>query len=183
MMAPRASWVCIGAVLLAAGCRGGGVTPRTATDANACGERRISPGGRPCCTPGGTMGEVPGTTCDSCVAPTCRGCPEDRPGVTCIPAQNDGGVYGRCVADGEEIEGKVIGAYCCNRAGTSSRGTTIPAQVPAAVGNPGADARGCVQRAPVSVQICARCGDSVCAPWENSCNCPADCAPADSPTR
>ena len=100
---------------------------------------------------------------------TCLGCPGEIPGANCYPPQPDGGIYGRCRLDGEDIEGKVIGAYCCNHdADSGMLGHTIPSQEPSGAGE-------CVQVNPPSVLICSRCGDDVCSGWENRCNCPVDC--------
>jgi hypothetical protein len=88
-------------------------------------------------------------------------------GQTCYPPQPDGGIYGHCIADGNQIEGKVIGAYCCNRTSPDSRGSVISTEIVVD--------GGCAMQAPPSVGICSVCGDKVCAAWENHCNCPADC--------
>jgi len=101
--------------------------------------------------------------------PTCLGCPGERPGVNCYPPQPDGGIYGRCRLDGEDIEGKVIGAYCCNHdADSGMLGHTVASRAPA-------DGGECILTAPPSVLICSRCGDGICSSWENVCNCPRDC--------
>jgi hypothetical protein len=101
--------------------------------------------------------------------PTCLGCPGERPGANCYPPQQDGGIYGRCRLDGEDIEGKVIGAYCCNHdADSGMLGHTVASRAPA-------DGGECVLVAPPSVLICSRCGDGICSSWENVCNCPRDC--------
>jgi hypothetical protein len=101
--------------------------------------------------------------------PMCLGCPGEIPGVNCYPPQQDGGIYGRCRMDGEDIEGKVIGAYCCNHdADSGMLGHTVASRAPA-------DGGQCVLVAPPSVLICSRCGDRICSSWENVCNCPRDC--------
>jgi hypothetical protein len=101
--------------------------------------------------------------------PTCTGCPGDKPGINCYPPQQDGGVYGRCLNDGEKIEGKVLGAYCCNRAvGADGLGSTVPAETRT-------DGGTCERTEPPSVMVCSACGDALCSPWENGCNCAADC--------
>jgi hypothetical protein len=92
---------------------------------------------------------------------TCMGLPEDVPGVTCYPPQPDGGIYGRCREYGEEIEGKVIGAYCCEGL------TRISRQVLADTG--------CDNVGPVSLGVCSYCGNDVCDDVENLCNCEGDC--------
>lgn len=102
--------------------------------------------------------------------PMCVGCPDEKPGMNCYPPQKDGGIYGRCRKDGEEIEGKIIGAYCCNRGnGTGRLGTTIPSLVPNEAGE-------CVEVAPPSIMRCSQCGDKRCQSWENRCSCPIDCS-------
>jgi len=100
---------------------------------------------------------------------TCIGCPGEMPGVNCYPPQQDGGIYGRCRLDGEDIEGKVIGAYCCNHdADSGAIGHIINSLVPS-------DGGECTPVAPPSVLICSRCGDGTCSSWENRCNCAVDC--------
>jgi len=92
----------------------------------------------------------------------CTGQAGEQPGVNCIPPQPDGGIYGQCRLEGEEIEGKVVGAYCCEGL------KKIPHEI---LGD-----GGCKQTAPDSVLWCARCGDGECNGIENRCNCPGDCA-------
>ncbi|MGA7306974.1 MAG: hypothetical protein WBW88_19045, partial [Rhodothermales bacterium] len=66
------------------------------------------------------------------------------------------------VAQGELIEGKVLGAACCE--GLS------------AIENSSLNENDeCVPLGPPSVQVCAACGDGKCQSGENKCNCPADC--------
>jgi hypothetical protein len=35
--------------------------------------------------------------------------------------------------------------------------------------------RGCEPAGPPDIKVCARCGDGICGPGENRCNCVADC--------
>ena len=106
---------------------------------------------------------------DSRIAPNCMGCPGERPGGNCTLPVPDGGIYGRCREDGEEIGGKVLGAYCCNHADAGGYiGYIIPSMRVA-------DGGDCVQTAPPDILICSICGDGICPPWENRCSCPADC--------
>jgi hypothetical protein len=94
--------------------------------------------------------------------PTCADCPGDDPGKTCHPQYT-----GPCRRDGERIEGKLQGEVCCNHTAAHPRGFTIAAE----------ELRdGSCIAAPPSIMICSICGDKVCQPWENRCNCPADCS-------
>ncbi len=36
--------------------------------------------------------------------------------------------------------------------------------------------RGCEPAGPPDIKVCTRCGDAVCGPGENRCNCLADCS-------
>lgn len=93
----------------------------------------------------------------------CVGEPDEIRGSNCTPPQPDGGIYGRCRKAGEEIEAKVLGAYCCD--GLKRITQDRPS------------AGGCVEGdAPPSLLVCADCGDASCASYENVCNCPEDCA-------
>jgi hypothetical protein len=79
-------------------------------------------------------------------------------GTSCCAGTRDGtcfkygGTNGQCAEDGEEFEAKDICAGCC------------PGMVRLH------DCEG-----PPSVFYCTHCGDGVCGPGEESCNCPADC--------
>lgn len=82
-----------------------------------------------------------------------------------------GGLYGSCRGEGESFEGKVICAHCCEG---------LQRIAPLVVGEAdplGADSANptCVWAAPVSVIVCARCGDGICGKGENRCNCSVDC--------
>ena len=91
----------------------------------------------------------------------CTGDAGERPGVNCVPPQPDGGIYGRCRLEGELIEAKVVGGYCCEGLKKVTHEVL--------------DAGGCQQIGP-EILWCARCGDGECHGVENRCNCPEDCA-------
>lgn len=88
-----------------------------------------------------------------------------------------GGIYGDCRKAGEQYEGKVICAQCCpglTRGAILVHGDRVP---------PSADQlpEGCDDEAPPSLGVCIQCGDGLCGPGENFCNCPDDCPrPADA---
>jgi hypothetical protein len=115
----------------------------------------------------GLPDDLPGDNCVPHPVRTCMGLPDDKPGLNCYPPQPDGGIYGRCRQYGEDIEGKVVGAYCCE--GLTKISQTFLTDA------------GCMpaENVPISVLICAPCGDGLCDPLENACNCPRDCAPTD----
>jgi hypothetical protein len=76
-----------------------------------------------------------------------------------------GGIYQACRTEGEEYEGKVTCAHCCEGLGaaqsadvTSLEGEALKCSVP-----------------PVSLLRCVHCGDGTCGLGENRCNCPQDC--------
>lgn len=82
-----------------------------------------------------------------------------------------GGLYGDWRRAGEQYDGKVICAQCCEgleRRGVVVRGNATPPEVD---GLPD----GCDVGAPPSVLVCLRCGDGVCGTGEDFCNCPEDC--------
>jgi hypothetical protein len=100
----------------------------------------------------------------------CIGCPGERPGGNCEVPQRDGGIYGRCREEGELMNGKVVGAYCCNRGDAAfGKGSFIPLLMVN-------DAGTCTQTAPDDLFVCSLCGDGICAEWENRCNCAPDCS-------
>jgi hypothetical protein len=102
--------------------------------------------------------EGQGTSC-------CTGQPQGR----CFAY---GGLYEACREQGEEYEGKVICAHCCEGL---TRGALLEpgdAVAPELDGLPA----GCDDVAPPSLGVCIACGDGACLAGENFCNCPADCA-------
>ncbi len=138
------------------------------------GSPSVEPASAPaCCTPGGAPGEVAGTNCRVCPTPTCTNADGERPGVDCVmPAAPE-----PCTKDGELIEGKDARAHCCTRAQGSLTNRIALEQPAESAADPAADERGCVSQGPPSVLVCSPCGNSVCEPWENRCNCAEDCSP------
>jgi hypothetical protein len=65
-----------------------------------------------------------------------------------LRAMKPGGVYGRCLGEGEELEAKVIGAGWCE--GLERIGYEHPSP------------EGCVSDEPPSLFVCAACGDGAC---------------------
>jgi hypothetical protein len=92
----------------------------------------------------------------------CAGQPGEVQGVNCIPAALLKS-QPACRQAGEDVEGKnrTFGERCCEGL------EPIPAD---------RLENGQCQHAPPSVQTCAHCGDKICGPGENQCNCPGDCA-------
>jgi hypothetical protein len=103
----------------------------------------------------------------------CCGAETELPGFSCVDLTQPGGefgIYGHCIEEGDEFDGKVAGGTCCE-----GLTRTHPAE-PTSEIYPGF-ASGCGPgSAPISLFICLRCGNSVCEPTEQSCNCPVDCA-------
>jgi hypothetical protein len=108
------------------------------------------------------------------LARICCGAATEIPGVSCVDLTVDGGrygIYGQCIAAGESFEGKVAPALCCDGlvfrqplVPTTSVFTSYPSGCgPDLAYNP-------------SEQICLACGNGVCEPPENACDCPEDCA-------
>jgi hypothetical protein len=81
-------------------------------------------------------------------------CPLGRSGQCCLPAMN-------CVGAGGSIPVVPNAPSCC------------PGLAPIGCDRP--DAAGQCQGGCVGASVCAACGDGVCGPGENVCNCPADC--------
>jgi hypothetical protein len=80
-----------------------------------------------------------------------------------------GGVYHDCVSPGEELEGKVICAFCCD--GGEAREPMVET-TETYDGYP----KGCGPGdQPPSLLVCVVCGDGVCGEGENRCVCPEDC--------
>lgn len=81
-----------------------------------------------------------------------------------------GGLYEACIADGGDIEGKVICAVCCS--GQDAREPMVET-TDSYDGYP----EGCGPGAgPPDILVCVTCGDGVCGAGENKCVCPEDCA-------
>jgi hypothetical protein len=100
----------------------------------------------------------------------CCGRPSEYPGFSCLDRSQDGGefgVYGKCRVAGQDFDGKVAGAQCCE--GTVRVGYLVP--------DP-ADPSGCRSTRPPSLILCMPCGDGICDDGENVCNCSEDCLPA-----
>lgn len=81
-----------------------------------------------------------------------------------------GGLYQECVADGQQMEGKVVCAFCCS--GEPAREPMVETTdsydgYPAGCG-PGPE--------PPSLLVCVSCGDGECGSGENKCVCPEDCS-------
>ena len=66
-----------------------------------------------------------------------------------------GGARGDCTGEGESLEAKDICSICC------------PGLTRLEI---------CDTQAPPSLFVCGACGNGVCGPGENVCNCAADCA-------
>lgn len=108
--------------------------------------------------------------------PVCVGAEGEIPGVNCYPPQPDGGIYGRCIEEGESFEARVIGAGCCE--GLTAVDSAVPADTEAV--DSGAaflmDAGlACTEPGPPSIKVCTRCGNGECGIAENVCNCWDDC--------
>jgi hypothetical protein len=74
-----------------------------------------------------------------------------------------GGIYRDCIREGEEYEGKVMCGHCCGE---------LRRLGPMAIRD---DSGNCQINAPLSLGVCAACGNGICGPGENSCTCPEDC--------
>lgn len=107
-------------------------------------------------------------------APICCGASGEVPGVTCVDLTADGGeygIYGHCIEEGETFEGKIAPALCCTGL-IFTTPETVTSMV--FVGYPG----GCgpdFSYSPSEV-ICLPCGNGICEPPENQCDCPEDCS-------
>lgn len=93
----------------------------------------------------------------------CTGAAGEIQGSNCIPAGLARKAHDACHSEGQDIDGKDIGAgaRCCPGL------TAISSSQP--------DNGKCVNFAPPSILICTHCGDGVCGQGENPCNCPSDC--------
>jgi hypothetical protein len=158
---------CIGATILACGSGAGlsSVRPEALDAATLDGsDGSIEDAGDEAAVPYETVGAY-----RCCAEGTGVGCCGGTPQGTCFKY---GGAYGACRQAGEQIEGKIICARCCD--GLQAVSQLVPGnQFPPAVdGLPD----GCdLSPAPESLLVCVRCGDGICGPGENSCICPSDC--------
>jgi len=100
----------------------------------------------------------PAAPADGLRGRACVGAAGEAPGADCVPPALLAGPA--CRGEGQDIEGKDAGRCC---AGLAAIAESRPE---------GGECRA----APPSVQVCARCGDGVCGPGENRCNCAEDCA-------
>jgi hypothetical protein len=107
-------------------------------------------------------------------SPICCGASSEEPGVTCVDLTADGGeygIYGHCIAAGDTFEGKIAPALCCPGLVFRSPETLGPSAFAGYAPGCGPD----LSFSP-SQLICLSCGNSVCEPPENRCDCPEDCA-------
>jgi hypothetical protein len=74
------------------------------------------------------------------------------------------GHKGPCTPEGELIAVKEPDPRCCGGAQWIQNVS------------PTDDGGACTWGSPVDIQICVRCGDHICGPGENVCNCPSDCS-------
>jgi hypothetical protein len=93
--------------------------------------------------------------------------------VSCVDLSHDGGeygFYGHCIREGSAFEGKILAALCCP--GLVFREPEVISSKPE-LGFPD----GCASdlRFSPSELICLACGDGICEPDENYCDCPEDC--------
>lgn len=83
-----------------------------------------------------------------------------------------GGIYGECRKQGEQLEGKMPCARCCDGLQRLSSVVVGEKESPASDGlSEGCDHGG----SPPSLLTCSDCGNGVCDAVENRCNCPQDC--------
>lgn len=101
----------------------------------------------------------------------------------CAPGQGDsccaghaqgecfayGGIYGDCTSEGAELDARVICGLCCE--GLTEVEPMSLTNQPFPGYPPGCGPSGGIP----SIHLCVRCGDGVCAAWENRCICPQDC--------
>jgi len=110
-------------------------------------------------------------------APICCGASTEIPGVSCVDLTQDGGqygIYGHCIAAGDTFEGKIAPALCCT-------GLVFRMPEVSSTASPPDFPDGCApdstHYSPSEV-LCLACGDGLCEPPENACDCPEDCSNA-----
>ena len=102
-------------------------------------------------------------------------CAEGEGEECCSRSEDDlcfeyGGLYGECIDQGQEIEGKVICGICCPGMTAAEPMVETEEQID---GYP----EGCgPSETPPSLLVCIACGDGLCREGENRCNCPEDCS-------
>lgn len=80
-----------------------------------------------------------------------------------------------CIGEGQRFSAKE-GMTCCH--GLIRAEVSQPVQSEDVRGAGQLEA--CEPDAPPDIKVCVACGNGICGPGENPCNCPADCAPADA---
>jgi hypothetical protein len=105
--------------------------------------------------------------------PICCGRPGEVVGNNCFDKAAIEENLNHCIHEGVGFDGRrmQLGVLCCPGLTTLSAYETTDASV----GDPGLPA-GCLIGG-LGIKVCGRCGDGVCGPAENYCNCPADCHP------
>jgi hypothetical protein len=105
----------------------------------------------------------------------CCGQPDDRPGINCSNRDDIERNLANCVREGEYLDARFVhfGKLCCE--GLQMAEGLYPTDAGSS-SEPGIPA-GCASVSPLqNVKVCAKCGDGVCGPGENRCNCLSDCA-------
>jgi hypothetical protein len=103
--------------------------------------------------------------------PICCGKPGERVGNNCYDRALIEMNLANCAPEGSGIDARFqsFGERCCDGL------KWVEAFQPTDGGGDPNLSAGCRSFAPGSLKICARCGNEVCGPGENRCNCPADC--------
>jgi hypothetical protein len=99
----------------------------------------------------------------------CCGRAGEIPELSCVDLSLPGGEFGvwrECLTEGIEFDAKFAGATCCE-------GLTRTDSY--REGDGGTEAPSCVASAAPSTKVCRPCGNGVCDPGEDRCNCLADC--------
>jgi hypothetical protein len=100
----------------------------------------------------------------TCCPPDTLPDPSTNRSATCFEY---GGVTRDCTHEGHTMSARDICSKCCD--GTKRLEAVAP----------GKDGT-CEEYAPPGIFICGACGDAICGPGENRCNCPSDCPELDA---
>jgi hypothetical protein len=102
----------------------------------------------------------------------CCGQPGEVVGSNCADWDQIQRNLGRCIGEGAVFDAKEVayGLNCCSGLDRLD----LVDSTDGASRYPGLPS-GCDFSGPVSLKLCARCGDGTCGDGENRCNCPKDC--------
>ena len=89
---------------------------------------------------------------------TAANCPADCGGSTCVTEGNTTGISPSAAKCCSGLTANSVFAVCSDATQSSTGLSSAPIKIPS-----------------YGVSVCTKCGDGICGPGENKCNCPTDC--------